>query len=167
MDALRGLMEMVKDDVTRIDFAQPWRPFTYIVDGEPQGDALSKVHSDQLLNSVCVAGAAWRKNGRETYNCDVLAVPHSFLVTSSRCFPCVVPGPCDFEDRNASHKSVVCLCLQVSKLQAALKLRLTEQGVAEGTESFIRDVLQCLERCWDVSITTSNDSTDKPAPEGS
>ncbi len=40
---LRGLMDMVKDDVMRINFLEPWRPFTHIVDGQAQGTALSKV----------------------------------------------------------------------------------------------------------------------------
>lgn len=66
VDALRGLMEMVKDDVTRIDFMQLWRPFTCIVDGQAQGDALSKVIFQVFLplfrRQVVLGGIASHKN---------------------------------------------------------------------------------------------------------
>ncbi|BDA42520.1 probable histone H2A deubiquitinase MYSM1 at C-terminar half [Coccomyxa sp. Obi] len=79
---LRGLMDMVKDDVMRINFLEPWRPFTHIVDGQAQGAALSKV----------------------------------------------------------------------SKLRAALIMRMAEQGITDGAQAFVEGILQDLETSWNVNI---------------
>lgn len=57
--------------------------------------------------------------------------------------------------------------MQVSKLRAALILRLTEQGVTEGTEAFVDSVLGILENIWDVSLVISDQSTEQLAPDSS
>lgn len=57
--------------------------------------------------------------------------------------------------------------MQVSKLRAALILRLTEQGVTEGTEAFVDSVLGILENIWDVSLVISDQSTEQLAPDNS
>ena len=42
-DALHSLIDMVRDDDTRIDFTDTWRPFTSVADGQFQGPPLCKV----------------------------------------------------------------------------------------------------------------------------
>lgn len=51
-EALRQVMDMVRDDITRTDFTLAWRSFTAILDGQPQGPPLSKVGS--LIQSVAL-----------------------------------------------------------------------------------------------------------------
>ena len=41
--ALHSLINMVRDDDTRIDFSETWRPFTSITDGQYQGPPMRKV----------------------------------------------------------------------------------------------------------------------------
>jgi hypothetical protein len=43
VEAWCKVLDMMRDDATRIDFCLDWRPFSTILDGRPQGPPLSKV----------------------------------------------------------------------------------------------------------------------------
>ncbi len=106
--ALHSLIDMVRHDDTRISFAQPWRSFSYIVDGQPQGPALSKVQ-----HAACSG----------------------------------ISGACHWVA-----ETKLCVCAQAAKLQDALVMRLSAQGIEDGADAYVRGLMKHLWGSWDLNV---------------
>ena len=118
LNALHSLIDMVRDDDTRVDFSETWRPFTSIADGQFQGPPLNKVFPRTFFD-IQIAGLLLQ------YSISAINTLTSLMVT----------------------KHSAC-CLQFEKLQAALTLRLAAQSMAKDVQCSVRAILEYLQGSW-------------------